>query len=81
MGYVFSSVLQIVIVVWADEIVFIKEEGTRMPQIRRILTDLGSLMFLYYHSQISVNFGVTHFVSTFQLNTKTGSIVSVRIAE
>jgi|GEM_PF-5207459 len=31
-------------VVLADEIMFIKEEGTRMSRIRRILTDLEILV-------------------------------------
>ena len=30
-------------VIWADEIVFIKEKGIRMTRIGRIYTDLGFL--------------------------------------
>ncbi len=38
-GYVRSWVMDVV--VWVEEIVFIKSKGTRMPRIRRIRTDLG----------------------------------------
>jgi hypothetical protein len=34
-------------VVWVDEIVFIKEEGTRMARIRRIRTDLEILIQIF----------------------------------
>jgi hypothetical protein len=38
-GYGFGVVLGVV--VWIDEVVFIKSKGTRMPLIARICADLG----------------------------------------
>lgn len=49
------------LVVWAYEIIFIKEDGTRMTRIRRIRTDLGvSDSNLYFLSFVNITILIEH---------------------